>query len=225
MDTPRGRAGRPSRSLTLEHATALLAAAERSRLHAYIALCLLTGIRSEEARALTWDHVNLDAGTVSVWRSARARGDTKTERSRRTLKLPAVVVQALREHRERQAAEQDNAGPLWQEHRLVLVTSVGTPLDSHNVRRDFRKVTKAAGLGERWVPKELRTSFLNLMSHRGVSVEEDRAPGGSQLQPHHRDQLPARAPPGDHDRRRDHGPDLRWLEPGPRVSARGRLPR
>jgi integrase len=172
VDTPRGRPGRPSRSLTLEQATALLAEAKRSRLHAFIALCLLTGIRSEEARALTWDHVDLDAGTVSVWRSVRAHGDTKTERSRRTLKLPGVVVQALREHQERQARERDNAGPLWQEHGLVLATSVGTPLDSHNVRRDLRKVTKAAGLGERWVPKELRTSFVSLMSHRGVSVEE-----------------------------------------------------
>jgi integrase len=101
-----------------------------------------------------------------------AHGDTKTQRSRRTLKLPEVVVKALREHRERQAGERDNAGPLWQEHALVLATSVGTPLDSHNVRRDFRKVTKAAGLGEHWVPKELRTSFVSLMSHRGVSVEE-----------------------------------------------------
>jgi integrase len=172
VDTPRGREGRPSQSLTLEQATALLAAAERSRLRAYIALCLLTGIRSEEARALTWDHVDLDAGTVSVWRSVRAHGDAKTQRSRRTLKLPKVVIRVLREHRERQAGERDNAGPLWQEHGLVLATSVGTPLDSHNVRRDFRKVTKAAGLGECWVPKELRTSFVSLMSHRGVSVEE-----------------------------------------------------
>ncbi len=172
VDTPRGRAGRPPQSLTLEQATALLAAAGRFRLHAYIVQCLLTGIRSEEARALTWDHVDLDAGTVSVWRSVRAHGDTKTERSRRTLKLPRAVVRALREHQERQARERDNAGPLWQEHGLVLATSVGTPLDSHNVRRDFRKVTKAAGLGERWVPKELRTSFVSLMSHRGVSVEE-----------------------------------------------------
>jgi integrase len=172
VDTPRGREGRPSQSLTLEQATALLAAAERSRLHAYISLCLLTGIRSEEARALTWNHVDLEAGTVSVWRSVRAHGDTKTQRSRRTLKLPEVVVRALREHRERQDRERDNAGPLWQEHGLVLATSVGTPLDSHNVRRDFRKVTKGAGLGERWVPKELRTSFVSLMSHRGVSVEE-----------------------------------------------------
>jgi len=70
VDTPRGREGRPSQSLTLEQATALLAAAERSRLQAYIVLCLLTGIRSEEARALTWDHVDLEAGTVSVGRCA-----------------------------------------------------------------------------------------------------------------------------------------------------------
>jgi integrase len=51
--------GRPSQSLTLEQASALLEAAEASRLHAFIVLCLLTGARSEEARALTWEHVDL----------------------------------------------------------------------------------------------------------------------------------------------------------------------
>jgi integrase len=43
--------------LTLEQAKALLAAAEGTRKHAYIALSLLAGIRTEEARALRWDHV------------------------------------------------------------------------------------------------------------------------------------------------------------------------
>jgi integrase len=78
VDAPRGREGRPSQALTLEQAAALLEAAEDSRLHAFIVLCLLTGVRSEEARALTWDHVDLEAGTVSVWRSVRAHGDTNT---------------------------------------------------------------------------------------------------------------------------------------------------
>jgi integrase len=78
VDTPRGREGRPSQSLTLGQAAALLEAAEESRLHAFIVLCLLTGVRSEEARALTWEHVDLEAGTISVWRSVRADGDTKT---------------------------------------------------------------------------------------------------------------------------------------------------
>ena len=172
VDTPRGKEGRPSQSLTLEQGAALLQAAEKSRLHAYISLCLLTGVRSEEARALTWQHVDLDAGTVSVWRSVRAHGDTKTERSRRTLKLPTAAVRRLRAHKQRQAQERADAGPLWKEQGLVFTTSVGTPLESHNLRHDFRKVARAAGIGERWVPKELRTSFVSMMSHQGVPVEE-----------------------------------------------------
>jgi integrase len=172
VDTPRGREGRPSQSLTLDQASALLEAAKSSRLHAFIVLCLLTGVRSEEARALTWEHVDLEARTISMWRSVRAHGDTKTNRSRRTLKLPEIAVEALRRQRERQARERAEAGELWQEHGLVLTTSVGTGYESHNLRRDFRRVTAAAGLGARWVPKELRTSFVSMMSYQGVPVEE-----------------------------------------------------
>ncbi len=35
----------------------------------------------------------------------------------------------------------------------MFTTSVGTGYESHNLRRDFRRVTVAAGLGARWVPK------------------------------------------------------------------------
>jgi len=148
VDTPRGLEGRPSQSLRLAEATALLEAAEVSRLHAFIVLCLLTGVRSEEARTLTWEHVDLEAGTISVWRSVRAHGDTKRNRSRRTLKLPEIAVEALRGQRQRQARERAGAGELWQEHGLVFATSVGTGYESHNLRRDFRRVT-AAGMA-RW---------------------------------------------------------------------------
>ena len=57
VETPKGQAGRPSKSLSLEQAAALLAAAVDTRMHAYIALCLATGIRTEEARALRWENV------------------------------------------------------------------------------------------------------------------------------------------------------------------------
>jgi site-specific recombinase XerD len=64
------------------------------------------------------------------------------------------------------------AGELWQEHDLVFSSSVGTALDAANVRRAFKKITTAAGLGDNWKPLELRTSFVSLMSGSGVPVEE-----------------------------------------------------
>jgi len=165
----------------VDQAAAVLATADGSRLGAYVVLCLLAGVRTEEARALTWDHVDLDGDPtavpavpphVAVWRSVRAHGDTKTEKSRRTLALPERAVEALREHRRQQARHRLLAGAIWQDHRLVFCTSTGTSLTAGNVRRTFKKITKAAGLGEDWTPRELRTSFVSLMSDSGVPVEE-----------------------------------------------------
>lgn len=129
---PRGQEGRPSKSLTADQAAAVLKAATQYRIHAYVVLCLLTGIRTEEARALRWDHVDLEAGTVAVWRSVRSHGDVKTERSRRTLGLPQAVVAALRSHEERQDAERQLAEPMWTEHGLVFATQL---VDRSTLRR------------------------------------------------------------------------------------------
>lgn len=170
--TPRGREGRPSRSLSLEQAQAVLEAARGKRLYGYVILCLMTGIRTEEARALTWAHVDLDAATLSVWRSVRAGGKTKTDKSKRTLAMPEMVTEALREHRVMQAAERRRAGPRWKEHDLVFASTVGTLRSAGNVRRDFQAICWAAGLGKEWTPRELRHSFVSMLSADGVAVED-----------------------------------------------------
>jgi integrase len=181
VDPPTGAAGRPSRSLTLEQSLALLDAARESRLNAYVVLSLTVGIRTEEARELCWDHVDLDGDpgavrpvppSVAVWRSVRQGGDTKTAKSRRTLALPRTAVQALREHRRRQAEDRLSAGAVWEDHGLVFASAVGTPLDAANVRREFRKITETAGLGAGWAPRDLRHTFVSLMSADGVPIEE-----------------------------------------------------
>jgi integrase len=191
---PRGRSGRPSKSFTLDQAKALLTAAEGTRLHAYIVLSLLVGIRTEEARALRWDHLvrwvcdsagwqpvttaGLDSAearddrfAVYVWRSERNGGDTKTEKSRRTLALPQRCVEALRQHKALQERDRLRAGELWQEHGLVFASMVGTPLTANNVIRAFRVITKKAGLGEDWVPREMRYTFVSVLSANDVLVE------------------------------------------------------
>lgn len=72
VKAPRGTAGRPSKSLTLEQAQVLLQVARDSRLHAYVVLSVTTGLRTEELRALQWNEVDLDAGAVAVYRSVRS---------------------------------------------------------------------------------------------------------------------------------------------------------
>jgi integrase len=180
VDTPKGQAGRPSKSLTLDQASALLAAAAGTRMHAYISLCLATGIRTEEARALRWGHIHFGdpaaeppvPASAAVWRSVRSHGDTKTEKSRRTLALPQMAVVALQVHKEQQARDQRAAGVRWSDHDLVFATKTGAALDAANVRREFRAACKAAKIGTDWTPRELRHSFVSLMSSSGVPVEE-----------------------------------------------------
>ena len=166
-DVPTGQGGRESKALTLTQAMAVINAAADSRFYAYIVLSLLIGARTEELRALRWCEVDLSGQldlsppvppSISVLRSVRAGGDTKTRRSRRALAMPQRCVDAL--------------SALWDARQcqrsvrskcdcLVFTSRAGTPLDAHNVRRDFRKVAEAAGLtaGE-WTPRELRHSFV-----------------------------------------------------------------
>jgi integrase len=166
---PAGTGGRPSKSLTLEQARDILQLTAGHPMHDYIVVSMLVGLRTEEARALRWEHVHLpdnDHGTpyVEVWRSDRVGGDTKTEKSRRTLALPSLVVETLRN---RLASRPE--GQAW-----VFATQTGTTLDVANVRRDFRSaLSKVPSVNPKeWTPRELRHSFVSLMSQSGVPLEE-----------------------------------------------------
>jgi integrase len=130
-------------------------------------------------RALRWCHVDL-AGkpdtapqvppSIAVWRSVRAGGDTKTKKSRRTLAMPQRCVAALTALWDRRTCVHANRTEC---ECLVFVSLAGTPLDAHNVRRSFRKVASAAGLTAKdWTPRELRHSFVSLLSDDGMPIEQ-----------------------------------------------------
>ncbi|MFI6516964.1 tyrosine-type recombinase/integrase [Spirillospora sp. NPDC050679] len=192
-ELPEGRPGRPSKALTFAQAVAVLEAAETAKvwLRAYIVVSLLTGARTEEVRALTWPHVVAydekrkvwasvaDLGWeheqfgIYVWRSERVGGDTKTRKSRRTLKLPKRCIETLRAQWDRQAVQWAAAGDDWQDTGLVFATRTGTALAAGNVRREFRRVIGRAGLvGAEWTPQEMRHSFVSILSDNGVTLEQ-----------------------------------------------------
>lgn len=73
-----------------------------------------------------------------------------------------MAVVALRQLQE---TEGRTSGP-------VFGTRDGSELDAANVRREFRAAVKAAGIAGNWSPRELRHTFVSLMSDSGVPVEE-----------------------------------------------------
>ena len=216
VDNPKGQVGRPSRSFTLEQSLALLEAAREYRLNAYVVLSLATGIRTEEARELHWDHVDLDGDpgaarpvppSVAVWRSVREGGDTKTAKSRRTLALPQAAVQALRDHRKRQAEDRLAArilvaGPrpgLRLGHRHALGRGERPP----RVPPDHRDGWPRSRVGAAGPAPHLRLPDVRgRRPHRG-----DRPASRSQPHRHNRTRLPPRTAPRHHHRRRGDGPD------------------
>ncbi|MEV4677930.1 site-specific integrase [Actinomadura sp. NPDC049382] len=187
-EVPTGQPGRPSKALTFEQADTLLSAAEDgSAMGAYIVLSLLTGARTEELRELAWSHVVTyvpdrkgwvsveEAGwqgeefAVYVWRSVRRGGDTKTSKSRRTLKLPRRCVVALAALWDNQAA----ARAIGKGAGLVFPDENGDKRGPMNVLRAFRRVASRAGLnGAEWTPRELRHSFVSLLSDSGMPLEQ-----------------------------------------------------
>ena len=79
--------------------------------------------------------------------------------------MPPLVVEVLQRHRERQDKERVAAGDAWVETGLVFTTTLGTPIDPSNLRREFAKLTRKAGIGH-WHPHELRHSAA------GVPIEQ-----------------------------------------------------
>jgi integrase len=119
-----------------------------------------------------------DRYAIYVWRSDRQGGDAKTEKSRRTLALPQRCVEALRQQWKLQARDRLRAGEIWQDHGLVISSRIGTPLTANNLIRAFRIITKKAGLGDDWVPREMRHTFVSVLSANGVAVESIALPAG-----------------------------------------------
>ncbi|SEG99263.1 Phage integrase family protein [Nonomuraea solani] len=84
-------------------------------------------------------------------------------------------MEALKQQRRQQANERNATGQRWKEHELVFTSRIGTPLDAHNVRREFRNAIRGIkGIyADAWTPRELRHSFVSLLSDDGgLSIDE-----------------------------------------------------
>lgn len=158
------RASRPRTEVwSVEELRAFLRHVRGDRLYAAWLLFATTGMRRGEVAGLTWSDLDLDAGTVRVDWTLGAVDSKPTWKPRpksvageRTMALDPATVDALREHRSRQAEERLLAGPAWQRrqtdwrgrHRddLVFTWQDGRFINPERVSKWFADHCAAAGL-------------------------------------------------------------------------------
>jgi integrase len=148
-----------------DEARALMARCETWPNGARWILAMTTGLRQGEALALEWQHVRLaDPASVRVAQSAaRVAGERivkppKSARSRRTVPLPPVAVDALRAHRASGVRSIDG---------LVFTTARGRPVDPSVDRRDWARLLADLGLPHYRV-HDLRHGYATMLLESGT---------------------------------------------------------
>ena len=134
--------------LTKEEIGGLLQAAHGSELQLPILLSLTTGVRRGELLGLRWSDIDLDSGRLTVNQALeRVKGSTafkppKTATSRRTITLPVACVNALKEHRARQAEQRLALGLGRDPRALVLAQPDGGPLGPDGLSKAFKRLVE-----------------------------------------------------------------------------------
>ena len=175
MDIPKARPGDKAIEFwTAEQSKHFLECSRGRRLYALFALALGTGMRQGELLAARWDRIDFERGTITVSHSlAEIHGkgnkgfilkEPKSKQSRRTLRLPGLVLSALKEHREKMAAEGHGSG-------FCFVTKLGTHIGKSNLTRQvFHPALKVAGL-PRIKFHATRHSAASMLLNNGASIK------------------------------------------------------
>jgi integrase len=155
--------------------TRLLAAAAGERLGAFVVCAAMLGMRRGELLGLRWRDVDLAAGVLRIQVARRHEtggGMAETApkaNSRRELVLPVQVVDALRCHQCRQAAERAAAGRDWLEHGLVFANTRGRPHWPAYSSRLLTRCLVRAGLSHRRL-HDLRHGAISLLLDLGAPI-------------------------------------------------------
>jgi integrase len=139
---------------------------------------LAMGARQSEVLGLTWDHVDLEGGSVDLTRQLQRHNgrwalvDVKSEKGRRRLPLPAELVPLLREHRQLQLETRLALGAAWKGSdlgELVFPTALGRPVHRSVDRKAWVALLEAAGV-RRVRVHDARHTAATVMLEEGVDL-------------------------------------------------------
>lgn len=152
VDRPRPRRTEMS-TLSLDELMRLFEAARGTRMYAVFVLLGTTGMRLGELLGLKWEDVDLAGRRLVVRRALQRQSgkgllfvEPKTSRSRRTIHLTALAVEALGEHQSHTDLLRQVARDRWRESGLVFTSTVGDGMEAGVVNDNLRRLLAKARL-------------------------------------------------------------------------------
>ncbi len=133
--------------------SAFLKVVKGNQFEAVYQTALFTGMRRGETLGLTWDCVDMDAGTILVNKQlqnipgqpgAFRLVSTKNGKGR-TIVIAAYILEVLRRQKVKQAEDRLRAGELWRDNGYVFTNAIGEHLSPHTVYHEFKRLVEAIG--------------------------------------------------------------------------------
>jgi len=156
--------------------TNFLTSAHKSPYHALYHIALVTGMRQGEIFGLKWSDLDWNTGKLSIKRQVQHVpgnswdfSEPKTRARKRIINLGNNSLALLHTQYKRVIFLKQIAGKYWKENDLVFPSFVGSPLNPSNLRKDFLKVLKDAGVSIIRF-HDLRHTAASLMLNHGIPI-------------------------------------------------------
>ncbi|MFW6265044.1 MAG: tyrosine-type recombinase/integrase [Bacillota bacterium] len=145
----------------------------------FILTLILTGMRRSEILGLEWEDVDLEAGTIKIRKRMIKAVDgyiheekTKTESSRRTIKLSDKLIPVLKEHKKRHMEYRLEFGPdYYTEKDFVFSRPDGECYYPNYLNQKFNKYLDRLGLNKKYNLHTLRHTFATISLQTGVDAK------------------------------------------------------
>jgi integrase len=149
----------------------LLEAAQGTRNYIPVLIAVTTGLRRGEILALRWQDVDLDKGTLAVRQTLEqtkgglAFKEAKTQKSRRLVAMPDILVEALRKHRIAQGKQRLALGVTYQDLGLICPQDDGSPRSPNALSCAFRDLVSRLEVRRVRLHDQRHTHATQLFKH------------------------------------------------------------